>query len=78
MITHETAHKQLTNSFGKTITADMEIGFLSAWQSQSKNVNELLDMLDELNNAVTSCIDLTPELLRSVGVMINEYRSNVQ
>jgi hypothetical protein len=77
MITYEEAHKRLVNSFGKTVTADMEIGFLSAWQMRGNNMQELLAKLEELNNAVTSCVDLTPELLRSVEVMISEYRSNV-
>jgi anthranilate phosphoribosyltransferase len=78
MITHEEAHKRLVNSFEKTVTADMEIGFLSAWQMRGNNVEELLAKLEELSEAVkTPCNEKTADVLKSADVMINEYRSNI-
>lgn len=78
MVNRETARKTLSAKFGSTVSVDMERGFLKGWQQQGDNVSELLEKLEELSEAVkTPWNDKTDEILQSVDVMINEYRSNV-
>lgn len=78
MITREAAHKTLTARVGSIVSVDMERGFTRAWQQQSDNVNELLDMLDELSEALkTPWNDKTDEILKSADEMVSEYRNNV-
>jgi hypothetical protein len=78
MVTREAAHKTLLAKFGSVVSVDMERGFTRAWQQQSDNVNELLDMLDELVDAVkTPWNEKTAEILTSAEEMVSEYRSNV-
>ena len=78
MVTRETAHKTLMAKFGSVVSVDMERGFTRAWQQQGDNVNELLDMLDELVDAVkTPWNEKTAEILTSAEEMVSEYRSNV-
>jgi hypothetical protein len=54
----------------------MERGFTRAWQQQGDNVAELLDMIDELSEALkTPWNEKTDEILKSANKMVSEYRS---
>ena len=77
MITREAAHKTLTARVGSIVSVDMERGFTRAWQQQGVNVAELLDVIEDLYGAVSSCEDVSLDLLNRVDKIINEYRSNV-
>lgn len=76
IITREAAHKTLTARVGSIVSVDMERGFTRAWQQQGDNVAELLDMIDELSEALkTPWNEKTDEILKSANKMVSEYRS---
>lgn len=78
MVTREAAHKTLLARFGPVVSVDMERGFTRAWQQQGDNVNELLDMLDELVDALKiTWNDDVDEISKSAEEMVSKYRSNV-
>ena len=53
------------------------IAFSSAWHSQDENIKVLLDVLEDLNYAISTCEDVSLDLLDRADEVINEYRSNV-